>query len=284
MNDNIIKTRLQRYTINTIEDEEYALKEILQELVLYGLSNTDFFKYGLFHGGTSLRILHGLPRFSEDLDFLLKKPYTHFIWQPYMDAIHNTCQKFGIEPDIRDKSQIGKNIQKMFFKDNSIGKILNLTFHHHPQKKLTIKLEIDINPPLGSKGEVAFLDFPIAFSLASQDMPSNFAGKCHALLCRPYTKGRDWYDFLWYVAKGILPNLHFLSNALDQQGPWTGQKIKVDFTWFRLHMEKKIKEVDWQKTSADVRPFLSKLEKQTLSLWSEKFFLHHLERLMKQGA
>lgn len=284
MTIDIIDARLKNYNLETIETEEFALKEILQEIILYGLSTANFFSKGIFHGGTSLRILHGLPRFSEDLDFLLNEPDPRFNWHPYLDAIDKTCKQFGIEPDIIDKSQAGKAVQKMFLKDNSIGKILNLSFQHHPGKKQTIKLEIDTNPPAGSNIETKFLDFPIAFSVVSQNLSSNFAGKCHALLCRKYIKGRDWYDFLWYVSKKITLNFKLLTSAVEQQGPWQGQQIEVTFNWLIEQMDKKIHEIDWKKTILDAKPFLSGTEKNTLSLWGKDFFLDRLNVLANYSS
>jgi len=175
MTIDIIRSRLNSYNVENVEAEESALKEILQEIILYGLSTTDFFKKAMFQGGTALRILYGLPRFSEDLDFLLKNPEKNFHWQIYMESIFKVCEQFGIIPEVMDKKQVEKNIQKIFFKDNSLGKMLQLSFTHSPHKKLTIKLEIDTNPPLGSNAEIKFLDFPIAFSVIAQDLPSNFA-------------------------------------------------------------------------------------------------------------
>ena len=217
---NIIDERLKNYSSNTLEDEEHALKEILQEVALYGLANANFFDKAIFHGGSALRILYGLPRFSEDLDFLLKSPNPHFKWEPYMDAIIATCKQYGIHPEITDKGRMNNAVKKMFLKDDSIGKIIDLSFVHHPGRKLRIKFEIDTNPLLGSNLDVKFLEFPLDYSIVAQDLSSGFAGKCHALLCREYIKGRDWYDFTWYVARKISPNFIFLTHALEQQGPW----------------------------------------------------------------
>ncbi len=275
----IINARLKSYSLETIEAEEFALKEILQEIILYGLSTSNFFSEGAFHGGTSLRILHGLPRFSEDLDFLLDKPSSKFNWRYYMNTINTACKQFGIVPEIVDKSQAGKAVQKLFLKDDSIGKILSLSLRHPPRKTLTIKLEIDTNPPMGSVVETKFLDFPIAFSLAAQDLPSNFASKCHALLCRQYSKGRDWYDFLWYVARKVTPNFKFLTSAIDQYGQWENQHIQITTDWFVEKMSEKIMKINWDKIALDVRPFLDNVEKQTLSLWGQDFFLDRLNKL-----
>ncbi len=279
MTANIIDARLETYVLNTIEDEEHALKEILQEIALYGLANANFFKEAIFHGGSALRILYGLPRFSEDLDFLLKNPNPKFNWEPYIDAISATCKQYGVRPDIVDKSRVNNTIKKMFLKDNSIGKIINLSFVHYPEKKLAIKFEIDTNPPLGSNLEIKFLEFPLDYSIVAQDLGSSFAGKCHALLCREYIKGRDWYDFAWYVAKRVVPNFIFLSNALYQQGPWAKQENTVTPEWFIETMQKKINSIDWGKATSDVSSFLNIQDKKALDLWGRTFFTDKLEKL-----
>lgn len=194
MND-LIKTRLQNYSNATLESQENALKEVLQEIILYGLSNSDFFNKALFQGGTALRILYQLPRFSEDLDFLLKSPDPEFQWKPYLDCIEQALELFSIKSEIIDRSKANQTIQRLFLKDNSIGKLLNLDTNYFSKKKLMIKLEIDINPPDESVCETKYLDFPMDYSICAQNLSDNFAGKCHALLCRQYLKARDWFDF-----------------------------------------------------------------------------------------
>jgi len=279
MATSIIDERLETYAPNTIEDEEHALKEILQEIALYGLANANFFDKAIFHGGSALRILYGLPRFSEDLDFLLKTPNPHFKWEPYMDAIIATCKQYGVHPEITDKSRVNNTVKKMFLKDDSIGKIIDLSFVHHPGKKLAIKFEIDTNPPLGSHLDLKFLEFPLDYSIIAQDLSSSFAGKCHALLCREYIKGRDWYDFTWYVTKKVSPNFVFLTHALYQQGPWAKQKIIVTPEWFIEVMQEKIMSIDWAKAAADVAPFLNAQDKKTLNVWGFDFFIDKLRKL-----
>lgn len=273
MNNDILQTRLSQYPTNSIEEEQYVLKEILQEIILYSLAKKDFFKVAAFQGGTALRILYQLPRFSEDLDFILKESQPTFAWEDYKQAIEHGCRLFGVEPEIVDKSHADKTIKKMFLKDNSIGKIINLQFHHHAWEKLKIKLEIDTNPPVGSTFKINYVEFPIDFPIVAQDLPSLFAGKCHALLCREYVKGRDWYDFLWYVKKKVLPNFKFLTSAINQQGPWCNKNINVTPTRLFDMLEEKIKNIDWKKARNDVLPFLYSIEIDSVSLWSEDFFL-----------
>ncbi len=279
---NIIKDRFKKYAVQNADEEEDALKEILQEIILQGLSHTDFFAKAVFHGGSCLRIVYHLPRFSEDLDFMLKQVNPDFTWQPYQKAIAEVCKQYGIYPEIKDKSKVGVTVQKMFLKDNSIGKFLELSFQHSPNQKITIKLEIDINPPAGCQTEVKCLDFPVDFPIEIQDLSSNFASKSHALLCRTYLKGRDWYDFLWYVNREVLPNFDFLANALHQQGPWANQTIQVTPAWYINQLSMKIQSVDWQIAKRDVSPFLRSSEKEMLSKWSVDFFLGELSKLSKQ--
>lgn len=280
MSDNtIISSRLKHYTINSIEDEENAYKEILQEVALYALSTTNFFTKGAFQGGTSLRILYQLPRFSEDLDFILLQPDKNFNWQPYIKAIVSGFKLFGIDPEIIDRGKADQTVQKLFLKDNSIGKIINLNYNHFTKKKLTIKLEIDTNPPTGSNLETKYLDFPIDCSILTQDLASNFAGKCHALLCRAYTKGRDWFDFSWYIARSTPINFNFLSSAIDQNGTWAGQNLIIDKEWLIKNLVNKINQTDWDNAKVEMKRFLSKEQQKSLDLWSSDFFISKVVKL-----
>lgn len=279
MINQIIKTRLEHYPIHTPDEEENALKEILQDMALYALSTTDFFSKALFQGGTALRILYGLPRFSEDLDFILQQPNKHFRWEKYSDQIQKTLLLYDMHPEIADRSNENNAIQKLFLKDDSIGKVLHFNVDFQNRKKLFIKLEIDTNPPLGSTEVMRYLDFPIDYAVATQDLSSNFAGKCHALLCRQYVKGRDWFDFSWYITKKTAINFTFLQNALFQAGPWAGHAMAVDKEWLMRALEDKIKIIDWQAVSQEVRRFLTERDRAGLNVWGVDFFLHKLEQL-----
>lgn len=279
MNHNIIHERLKNYSPATLEEEEDALKEILQEIILNGLSNAHFFDKAIFHGGTCLRLVHNLQRFSEGLDFRFKQVDPDFKWQPYQTAIEEICKQYGISPEIKDKSVADRFVPKMFVNDNSICKLLELSFKHHPDKKFTIKLEIDINPLAGSTTERKFLDFPIEFPIEIPDISSQFASQSHALLCRSYVKGRDWYDFLWYIQKKVVPNFQLLSNALNQQGVWAGQSIQMTPTWYLETLETRINSIDWEAAKKDVAPFLRVQERKSIAFWSTDFFREQLGKL-----
>jgi len=276
----LIQQRLDSYKASNPVAEEQATKEILQELALYSLWRAGFFEVAAFQGGTSLRILHKLPGFSEDLDFILKQPDPKFEWGGYLDQLLKGLEEFGLQSEVLDKSQIAKNIKKALLKDNSVTNQLSLAFYQgHPDRKLNIKLEIDINPPDGSHFEYSYLDFPLDFEICHQDLSSNFSLKIHALLCRPYLKGRDWYDFNWYVKQNIRPNLPLLQAALIQYGPWKGQEIEIDADWLNHTLLEKVAAIDWSEATQDVERFLNTTEKESLKLWSSRFFNKKVERL-----
>ncbi len=269
----IIQQRLLRYQAGNALEEEQAIKEILQEVALYGLWRADFFEVAAFQGGTSLRILHKLPRFSEDLDFILKAPDAAFEWGRYLQPLVSVLSEFGLRAEVLDKSRMDRAVRMALLKGDSVGQQLNLSFLHGPaDKKLRIKLEIDVNPPAGSGIAYSYLDFPLDFELAHQDLPSNFALKIHALLCRPFLKGRDWFDFGWYVAQGVRPNLGLLQSALVQLGPWQEQRLEVDMAWLQTALLEKIAVIDWDDAAEDVRRFLDSPQRQSLRLWSANFF------------
>lgn len=276
----IIQQRLESYKSNNAVEEEQATKEILQEVALYSLWRADFFEVAAFQGGTSLRILHKLSRFSEDLDFILKAPDPAFSWNSYLPKLIEGLKEFGLQSEVLDKTRMEKNVREALLKDNSIGNQLNLRFYQgHATPTLKIKLEIDVNPPAGSAFEHAYLDFPLDFEVCHQDLPSNFALKIHALLCRPYLKGRDWYDFNWYIKQGVRPNLPHLQAALFQYGPWKVQPLNVTSSWVMNTLNEKIATIDWLKATEDVERFLSTAEKQSLKLWSGKFFKSKVDQL-----
>lgn len=281
MNTGIIEDRLKRYRTDSPETELTAIREITQELILFALSTSDFFSHAAFQGGTCLRIVHGLSRFSEDMDFILKAPDTAFSWQQYLTLIGTTLEQYGYSVELQDKSHADETVKKAFIKDDSIGKVLRLAYANRQgtQRKIRIKLEIDSNPPGGGEFESAFIGFPAPSSITVETLPTLFAGKSHALLCRKYEKGRDWYDFLWYLGNKTPINYRRLSAALGQTGPWAGKDITVDRTWYLEEMKRRIGEMDWARAKDDVAPFISRQEQGLLSKWSADFFLSALERL-----
>jgi predicted nucleotidyltransferase component of viral defense system len=281
MSIKMIQERLNSYDCKSEIEEEQAIREITQEVALVALGRTDFFKHAAFQGGTCLRIFYGLNRFSEDMDFILKEPDRSFELKPHLHALTEELTAYGYNIEVADRSKMDVTVRKAFLKDDSIGKVLQLNYGSQtgPLRKIRIKFEVDTNPPSGSELEIKYNDFPFVSSVVVQDKPSLFAGKVHALLCRKYIKGRDWYDFLWYTSQGIAINYQFLSAALNQQGPWQGQNVQVDLNWCRSGLEKAIKSMDWKATALDVRRFVRVAEQPSLDLWSKDLFLAQLEKL-----
>jgi predicted nucleotidyltransferase component of viral defense system len=281
MSIEIIKQKVDQYDPQTEQDKENAYKEIMQEVLLLSLSRAGFFKEAAFHGGTALRILFGLDRFSEDLDFVLFKPDSGFEIGKYLNSMRDELSIYGFDLEIQDKSKIDNTIQKVFIKDSSVGKILQIHgFFGQPNpRKIKIKIEIDTNPPSGSEFETQLLTFPSPFDVVAQDLPSLFASKSHALLCRSYLKGRDWYDFIWYSNRSILINYSLLTSAIDQNGPWAGKKVVVTKDWYVNAIKEKIGSVNWDAAKRDVQRFLRPGQQKSLEFWSSELFLACLKKI-----
>jgi predicted nucleotidyltransferase component of viral defense system len=279
MSVEIVQQRILEYDCKTVLDQENALKEIAQEIALMALSRVGFFRIAAFQGGTCLRILYGLERFSEDLDFVLEKPDRKFDWEIYIKNMRDEFNAYGYSLDVINKTKLDKVVQTVFLKENSQGGILLIKDTRSNRPKLQIKLEIDTNPPAGSLFELKYLDFPLPYSVQSQNLASLFASKSHALLCRDYTKGRDWYDFIWYVARKTSINFSLLNKAIAQTGPWSGREISVTQEWLLQNLRIKIKNTDWKMAKKDVERFLRRRELLSLDVWSEEFFLSRVDKM-----
>ena len=283
MSVQMIEQRLANYNCKTDVEEQQAIREITQEVVLAALGRGSFFKHALFQGGTCLRIFYGLNRFSEDMDFILRDVNPDFRLKDHIKHLTDELVAYGYNIKITDRDRTDATVKKVFLKDNSLGKVIDLRHSSQtgPMAKIRIKLEVDTNPPAGSGYELKYLDFPFVSAVAVQDRPSLFAGKLHALLCREYIKGRDWYDFIWYTSNGIGVNYDFLSSAINQLGPWQDQFITADKAWLLNELERKITSTNWKQAAEDVRRFVRVAEQPSLDLWSKDLFLGQLDKLRR---
>jgi hypothetical protein len=279
MSVEVIQQKLLTYQCQTILEQENALKEIAQEIALMALSRAGFFRVAAFQGGTCLRILYGLERFSEDLDFVLEEPDTNFEWNGYVKNMRDEFNAYGYTLEVTNKPKLDKAVKSAFLKADSQGGILVLRDLRTHRPKLQIKLEIDTNPPEGSSYELKYLDFPLPYSVQTQDLPSLFASKSHALLCRDYTKGRDWYDFIWYVKRQTPINFSLLKKAIDQAGPRKNQNIFLNLGWLVKELKAKIENTNWNDAKKDVARFLRPRELASLEVWSNEFFISRVEKL-----
>jgi predicted nucleotidyltransferase component of viral defense system len=280
----MIKEWLESYNLKNREDALQALREIMQEIALAGLQRAGFFEKAAFYGGTALRIFYGLDRFSEDLDFSLLEQDADFSLEKYLEAVRIEFEALGMQVSIKEKQKTNQtNIESAFLKSETIWKELVLE-HVIPQNGLNqvanikIKIEVDIEPPLGFKTEEKLLVKPFSFYVKCFVIADLFAGKMHALLFRKWgsnVKGRDWYDMEWYIKKGISLNLeHFLLRAKDS-GDWKKETISVDE--FRELLTAKIDEVDMNRVKADISRFIPDVK--VLAVWSPQYFRDLVEHL-----
>lgn len=277
----VLKQRINDYAPKDSVDQENVLQELMQHYVLVSLARARMFDKAIFHGGTCLRILHGTSRFSEDLDFLLKEPHPDFRWKTYLEQVFRDCSREGISFEVQDKSNADAAVKRAFLKTDSIGKILLIELPHarHNPRKIRIKLEIDTNPPAGSDFETSYLSFPGIAPITTQTLESGFSMKAHALLCRRYVKGRDWFDLVWYISKKTVPNFLLLKNALLQQGPWARKSLELTPSWLIETLATAIHRIDWNIARTDVARFLPSSEQAGIENWSAEFFLYQLDRL-----
>lgn len=271
---------LKRYECRTTDDYRNACQEMMQQIALLGLWRARFFEHAAFYGGTALRILHQLDRFSEDLDFSLLAPQSDFSFSPYLRAITTELASFGFHVTVDAKQkQTETAIQSAFIKANTLKNFVAIEMDQkemrkiHIQNTIRIKLEIDTDPPANFDTDVNFVLWPIPFSVRSYSMPDLFAGKLHAVLCRAWetrVKGRDFYDWVWYVTRGTPVHLKHLETRLRQSGHYLQPSPLTRDLLIQL-LEEKIKTLDIESARADVGRFLA--SPQATAVWSRAFFL-----------
>ena len=271
-----LQSLLERYSPTTSRDWENALREIIQELALLGLWRSRFYEHAAFYGGTALRIFHGLPRFSEDMDFSLLAPEPDFDMAPYLEAVRVELASFGFSFEVERKEKANKTTINLIEIDTPS------VLHDRipPSQKLKIKLELDTDPPQGASYCVETLLVPIPFQVKLFTLPSLFAGKLHALLCRNWkqrVKGRDFYDFIWYLGRQVPCDLIHLQKRMEQTGHWDGGET-LTLEVLKSRLEERFDSVDFDQAKRDVRPFVRDVDE--LSLWSIGFFKSLLGRLL----
>ena len=276
---------LERYERRSTDDHVNALREILQEIALCGLWRAKFFQHAAFYGGTALRVLYGLDRFSEDMDFSLLRPTEDFELTPYCGAVEEELHSWGFPATVAVKRKSATSaIESAFLKGNTRQLLLTIDSSEvasaiHGRRQLKIKFEVDTDPPPGFSTETGFLLQPIPFSVKAYDPPSLFAGKMHAVLCRGWgtrVKGRDWYDLVWYVGRETPLDLAHLEARMRQSGHYGGHAA-LDETTFRTMLAEKIGQLDVAAAQTEVRPFLR--DPAAIKVWSTEFFLTITDRI-----
>lgn len=265
MND-IFQNMLSAYDLSTDQAVRNATFEVNQQVILAGLNQGGFFDKAAFYGGTCLRIFHGLQRFSEDMDFSLLSPDPEFDFTMYFQPIIDEFASIGRTVDIKkkDKKNFGK-VESAFLKDNT--DVYDISFQ--TEKSIKIKIEVDKTPPLQFSTEQKLLMEPRSFMTRCFTLPDLFAGKMHALVYRAWknrVKGRDWYDFEWYVRNRIPLDFKHLQERVKE---FNGcEKTKEEFM---DDLKVRLERSDIKQVKADVLPFLK--NPKELDIWSNDYFL-----------
>lgn len=284
--NNVIETMLWKYNPQNNEERENAIKEIIQEIALAGLSRGGFFEKAAFYGGSCLRIFYGLNRFSEDLDFALLKKDPSFKLTDYFPTLKKEFSSYGIEINVLEK---GKNsnseIQSAFIKGNTLILMMSFFPTNDDTRKIIsnqmikIKFEVDTDNPEGGITETKFRMLPAPYEVKVFDESTLFAGKIHAIICRNYkshVKGRDYYDYLFYIGKGARVNLKYLESKLKNTGA-IAQNEKLTLEKVKEILKTRFETIDYESAKDDVSNFVN--DKNILKLWKKELFISTLNDL-----
>ena len=270
MRNEIFDNMLSRYVLTTEQQKRNAIFEVNQQIILAGLYAGGFFESAAFYGGTCLRIFHGLQRFSEDMDFSLLAPNENFEFSKYFQPIVDAFALVGREVEItkKDKKSFGK-VESAFLKDNT--DVYDVTFQ--TEKSIKIKIEVDTNPPLNFATEQKLLLQPHSFMTRCFTLPDLFSGKMHALVYRAWknrVKGRDWYDFEWYVRHNVPLDFTHLAERCKQ---FNNEDITPE--QFRAKLIERLSTADIKQVKEDVLPFVR--DPKELAIWSNDYFVQLAE-------
>ncbi|MCX6991427.1 MAG: nucleotidyl transferase AbiEii/AbiGii toxin family protein [Chlamydiae bacterium] len=279
-----IQARLDKYKKSKVNDQT-KIREILQQTALLGLERHGFFEKAAFYGGTALRILYGLDRFSEDLDFTLIQPDLNFNFSPYLEGMGNELRSFGFNMEVATKVKtFESSVVSAFMKINTLELYLSIgeetsSYKPNPDEKIKIKLEVDIDPPPHAQYESELVISPVSFYVVTLKKSHLFAGKMHALLYRAWkgrVKGRDWYDLIWYIQKKIPLSLTYMESCMKQAGNLRSDEF-LDRERLMQMLQEKIETVDFESAKADMTFFIADTDK--LNLWNKDYFTKLIQYL-----
>lgn len=278
MNSNI-KDMLKPYENIQVSEAE-KIRELLQQSALLGLYRANFFAHAAFYGGTALRILYGMNRFSEDLDFSLLKPNLEFNFSPFLSSLEKEMESLGFQVTVtkKEKNQF-TGILSAFLKTNTLNLLLNIAPKDyrgkiHPEQQIKIKLELDTDPSPGFRTLSVVSREPTPFQVLTYHQSDLFAGKLHACLYRAWkkrVKGRDWFDFVWFIQKNIPLNFDHFKRVAKHIGGKEYSDPKELFS----ELQQKIKTIDWTLAKKDVERFIP--DPRVVAPWSSELFLGLIE-------
>lgn len=281
-----IEEIIKSYNPKTIDETKFVIRELVQKIVLIGLSKSGFFQHASFYGGTALRIFYDLNRYSEDLDFTLNYIDESFTLDPFINKIKEVALSYGLNLDIVTKNKkVETPIESAFAKLNTYQTFISLNFSQsminllHKDEVIKVKFEIDCSPALGFVNEIKWLDTPEFAKISVLDSSSLFAGKIHAILCRNYKntiKGRDYYDFLFYIQKRIKPNMEYLKNKLIDTGKISkNDDFNIDV--LKNMLISRFNEINFEDVKKDASKFI--LNNDDLSYYSKELFIQMVNKI-----
>jgi predicted nucleotidyltransferase component of viral defense system len=275
--DDIFNQMLSSYEINTDTDKRNATFEVMQQIILAGLQQGGFFDKAAFYGGTCLRIFHGLQRFSEDMDFSLVRKDEKFNIEDYFEPIIKVFESIGRNVVItkKDKRTFGR-VESAFLKDNT--QLYDVAFQ--TEKSIKIKIEVDTNPPLMFDTEQKLLMKPYSFMTRCFTIPDLYAGKMHALVFRNWktrVKGRDWYDFEWYVRNDVPLDFLHLQERIRE---FSGEEMSREK--FMQLLNERLATADMKSVLEDVTRFVR--NPNELKIWSNDYFLELAKKIRFKEA
>ena len=284
--DSIVEQMLSLHESATLSDKKNSIKEVVQEIILCGLSRAGFFHSAAFYGGTALRIFYGLDRFSEDLDFSLVTPDPAFRLDAFLPALERELASYGFhfQAEARNKTA-DSDIQSAFVKGNTREHLLlcyadeRLARSIGGGELIKIKFEVDTTPPPYAGFDQKYRLMPIPYEIRLYDMPSLFAGKIHAVICRAWKsriKGRDLYDYVFYLSRQTPVNLKHLNARLVDSG-FEGAREDLTLSEVKEILLRRFASIDYDQAKTDVLPFIR--NPAALNVWSEMFFHSITENL-----
>ena len=278
--DTSIEEMLRPYMAVSLTARKNAMKEIIQEVILSGLYRAGFFECSAFYGGTALRIFHGLPRFSEDLDFSLAVPDPDFSFSPFLSVVETEVRSYGLNMTMESRE---KSVHSRIAAAMAKESVRELFLYFYPDSDmagrvpsnelLKIKLEVDTDPPLGAGYERKYRLLPSPYEVNLFDPPSMFAGKLHAVIARAWrsrTKGRDLYDYVFYLSRKVPLNIDHLRERLIASGT-IGRTDPFSTAIMKEMLYERFRSIDFEEAKQDVLPFIA--DPVELSLWSSEFFI-----------
>ena len=281
----ILEQMVEAYQPKNNEEKRNVVKEVMQEITLCALSKAGFFDVAAFYGGTALRIFYGLDRFSEDLDFSLMTKNKDFDLSTYVPSLKRIVQSFGLNVEVEIKHKtLDSAIQSAFLKGDTIEQFLlfypnDLVTGINKNEKVKIKFEIDTMPAGLATYETKYRLLPMPYSIKLYDEASLFSGKIHALICRSWksrVKGRDLYDYVFYLTRNTKFNLDHLREKLIESH-YISQEDKFDVDFVKTLLIARFNEIDFEQAKEDVIPFIK--DPSVLDIWSKDFFIAITDQL-----